>query len=146
VYVTASDSTPAIPELKRVVVVNGSEGDVSLGTSLPDALGIATSGVSNGGNPNGGNGPPTGSVDEQIQELLNQAVTHFQAADAALTAGDLGTYQSELAQAEKLVQQAQQLAAQTTSGSTGSTTSPTPTPTPSASASPPVTASPSASP
>src|SRR4029079_19096306 len=116
VYVTASDSTPAIPELKRVVVVNGSEGDVSLGTSLPDALGIATRGVSNGGrphdgtqraasggNPNGGSGAPTGSVDQQIQELLNQAVTHFQAADAALAAGDLGTYQSELAPAEKLL-------------------------------------------
>jgi uncharacterized protein len=145
VYVTASDSTPAIPELKRVVVVNGSEGDVSLGTSLPDALGIATSGVSGGGNPNGGNGGPTGSVDQQIQDLLNQAVTHFQAADAALTAGDLGTYQSELALAENLVQQAQQLAAQN-AGGTGSGSTTTPTPSPSATASPPVTASPSASP
>jgi len=147
VYVTASDSTPAIPELKRVVVVNGSEGDVSLGTSLPLALGIATSGVSNGGNPNGGNGGPTGTLDQQIQDLLNEALTHFQAADAALTAGDLGTYQSELAQAEKLVQQAQQLAAQNAGGSgSGSTTTPTPTAPPSTSAPPPVTASPSASP
>jgi uncharacterized membrane protein (UPF0182 family) len=145
VYVTASDSTPAIPELKRVVVVNGSGGDVSIGTSLPDALGIATSGVPSGPNGNGpgGNGqPPTGSVDQQIQQLLIEALSHFQAADAALKAGQLGTYQSELAQAQALVQQAQQLAASTSAGTgSGSTTSPTPPP--SVSASPSATASPS---
>jgi uncharacterized membrane protein (UPF0182 family) len=147
VYVTASDATPAIPELKRVIVVNGSEGDVSLGMSLPDALGIATSGVSTeGGNGPGGNGGPTGSVDQQIQNLLNQALTHFQAADTALTNGDLGTYQSELAQAQALVQQAQQLAASNTGGAGSGSTTTSPTPTPSATASPPITASPSASP
>ena len=108
VYVTASDATPAIPELKRVVVVNGSQGTVSLGTSLPEALGIATSGVSGGpnGGPNGNGGQPTGNVDQQIQDLLNSALVHFQKADAALKAGDLATYQSELEQAQALVQQA----------------------------------------
>jgi uncharacterized membrane protein (UPF0182 family) len=150
VYVTASDSTPAIPELKRVVVVNGSQGAVSLGTSLPEALGIATTGVSNGhGNGQGGNGgPPTGNVDQQIQQLLNDALSHFQKADAALKAGDLGTYQSELAAAEALVQQAQQLAASTNSGTgsgSGSTTT-SPTPTPSATGTPSATASPTATP
>src|SRR3954454_8823878 len=147
VYVTASDSSPAIPELKKVIVVNGSEGDVSLGTSLPDALGIATSGVSTGGGGNGqggnGNGP-TGSVDQQIQALLNEALLHFQRADAALTAGQLGTYQSELAEAQTLVQQAQTLAAQNAGGSgSGSTTT---SPSPTVAASPSATASPSASP
>jgi len=146
VYVTASDSSPAIPELKRVVVVNGSGGSVSIGTSLPDALGLATNGVSGGGKPNGGNGGPTGNVDQQIQDLLNQALTHFQRADAALRAGDLATYQSELAQAENLVQQAQQLAASSAGSGSGSTTSPTPTPAPSATATPSASASPSASP
>jgi uncharacterized membrane protein (UPF0182 family) len=150
VYVTASDSTPAIPELKRVVVVNGSQGAVSLGMSLPDALGIATSGVqgghNGGGNPNGNGGPPTGNVDQQIQDLLNSALSHFQRADAALKAGDLGTYQSELAQAEALVQQAQQLAASVNNGTGGGSTTTSPTPVPSASASPSVTASPTASP
>ena len=67
------------------------------------------------------------------QDLLNQALQHFAAADAALTAGDLGTYQSELDQAQALVQQANDLAAQQagTGGTSGS-----PTPSPSASASP----------
>src|SRR3954447_14947421 len=152
VYVTASDSSPAIPELKRVIVVNGSEGDVSLGTSLPEALGLATTGVSNGtgngpGNPNNG---PTGSVDQQIQDLLNQALVHFQRADAALTAGDLGIYQSELTQAQSLVQQAQQLAASNTGGSGAGSPTPSPSPSvsvsPTVSAPPTVTASPGASP
>ena len=67
------------------------------------------------------------------QDLLNQALQHFEAAQAALTAGNLGTYQSELDQAQALVQQANDLAAQQagTGGTPGS-----PTPSPSASASP----------
>ena len=109
VYVQASEGSE-IPELKRVIVVNGSNGDVSLGTSLPDALGLATNGVSGGNNPGGPTQPPAGNTDQQIQDLLNQALSHFQKADAALKLGDLATYQSELAQAQALVQQAQQLA------------------------------------
>jgi uncharacterized membrane protein (UPF0182 family) len=146
VYVTASDASPAIPELKKVVVVNGSEGTVSLGTSLPDALGLATTGVSGGnhGNGPGGNGgQPTGNVDQQIQTLLNEALSHFQAADVALKAGQLGTYQSELAQAQALVQQAQLLAASNAGGSGSNSTTTSPTPAPSASATPTATASPS---
>ena len=109
VYVQASEGSE-IPELKRVIVVNGSNGDVSLGTSLPDALGLATNGVSGGNNPGGPTQPPAGNTDQQIQDLLSQALSHFQKADAALKLGDLATYQSELAQAQALVQQAQQLA------------------------------------
>ena len=47
--------------------------------------------------------------DEQIQDLTAQAVQHF-GADAALRDGDLATYQSELQQAQALVEQANQLA------------------------------------
>jgi uncharacterized protein len=142
VYVQASEGS-LIPELKRVIVVNGSNGDVSLGTSLPDALGLATSGVSGGNGPGGNGQPPTGNTDQQIQDLLAQALSHFQKADAALKAGDLATYQSELAQAQALVQQAQQLAlaAQGSGGGGSGSVSPTP----SASATPPVTVTPSPS-
>ena len=59
-----------------------------------------------------GGGTPGGTVDQQIQDLLTQALQHFAAAQAALTAGNLGTYQSELKQAQALVQQANDLAAQ----------------------------------
>ena len=143
VYVEATQGSQ-IPELKRVILVNGTGSDVSIGTSLTSALAIATSGTvgPGGGGGNGGNGqPPSGTTDQQIQDLLDRALRHFQAADAALRTGDLATYQEELAKAQELVQQAQALAA----GSSGAGTPPTsPTPSPTASAS--VSSSPSASP
>jgi hypothetical protein len=130
VYVRSTQAN-SIPELKRVIVVNGNE--VGIGNSLSEALTASTSGQTGGGNGGGGGGTPTGTIDQQIQDLLNQALQHFAAAQAALTAGNLGTYQSELDQAQALVQQANDLAAQQagTGGTPGS-----PTPSPSASASP----------
>jgi uncharacterized membrane protein (UPF0182 family) len=132
VYVQASEGAQ-IPELKRVIVVNGSQGDVSIAENLPDALEQATSGV---GGTSGGTGGPTGSVDQQIQEALTQALQHFANAEAALKNGDLATYQSELKAAQDLVQQANALAAQQNTGGTGGAS-----PSPSVSA-PPSTVSP----
>jgi uncharacterized membrane protein (UPF0182 family) len=125
VYVRSQQAS-SIPELKRVIVVNGDK--VGIGTSLAEALAASTSGQTpgGGGGGGGGGGTPGGSIDQQITDLLTQALQHFQAADAALTAGDLGTYQSELAQAQALVQQANDLAAQQTG--TGAGSSPTPSP------------------
>ena len=145
VYVQASDGSSQIPELKRVIVVNGSNGDVSLGTSLPDALRASRrTAISGGRNPGGPPSRRPANTDQQIQDLLTQALSHFQKADAALKAGDLATYQSELAQAQALVQQAQQLAlAAQGTGSGGPP--PSTSPTPSASVSPPATVSPSPS-
>jgi uncharacterized membrane protein (UPF0182 family) len=124
VYVRSQQAS-SIPELKRVIVVNGDK--VGIGTSLAEALAASTSGQTpGGGGGGGGGGTPGGSIDQQITDLLTQALQHFQAADAALTAGDLGTYQSELAQAQALVQQANDLAAEQTG--TGASGSPTPSP------------------
>jgi hypothetical protein len=120
VYVRSTQES-SIPELKRVIVVNGDR--VGLGTSLSEALADSTTGQVDEGE---GETPPEGSIDEQITDLLAQALQHFAAADAALTAGDLGTYQSELAQAQALVQQANDLAAE--QAGTGGTASPTPSP------------------
>lgn len=134
VYVRAQQQS-SIPELKRVIVVNGST--VGIGTTLQDAIASAVQGETGGG---GGGAPPTGTIQQQIRDLLDQALQRFKAATAALKAGDLATYQSELEQAQALVQQANDLVAQLaaiTGG--GSTTTPTPTPTsptPSASPSP----------
>jgi hypothetical protein len=122
VYVRSTQQS-SIPELKRVVVVNG--GVVGVGTTLPDALDASTSGQPTGG----GGGQPGGNFQDQISQLLNEALQHFQAADAALAAGNLGTYQTELQQAEALVKQANDLASQLAAN-------PSATPTPSASASP----------
>jgi uncharacterized membrane protein (UPF0182 family) len=118
-YVRANQEA-AVPELKLVMVVNGAS--VSVGTSLPEAIQEAT-GATTGGEPPppGGGG---GTVDEQIQELLTQAVSHFAAADAALRDGDLATYQSELEQAQALVERANELVA-------GASGAPSPSPSPS---------------
>jgi hypothetical protein len=72
-------------------------------------------------------------VPEQIKALLADAVRHFQAADVALKAGDLGTYQQEIAAAQRDIEQAQALA-----NSDGSST-PTPTPSGSPTAAPSAT-------
>src|SRR5207249_11553948 len=104
VYIRSAQQN-ALPELKRVIVVNGET--VGVGATLSDALDAAT------GAQTGGGGPPApgGSADQQIQSLLQSALEHFQAADAALKQGDLATYQSELAKAQQLVKQANDIAA-----------------------------------
>jgi uncharacterized protein len=129
VYVQ-SDQENAIPELKRVVVVNGSEIGIgsSLRTALTDSLGEVVP-------PEGGGQPPQGSVEEQIQAFLDQATQHFAAADAALRAGDLAAYQREIAAAKAATEQAQRLIAgllgAQPSGSPSPSVSVSPSPSPS---------------
>lgn len=123
VYVR-SQQTSAIPELKRVIVVNGST--VGIGATLQDAIASSTSGQTQTG---GGGGPtPGGTTDEQVAALLDQAVQHFAAADTALRAGDLATYQQELAAAQALVQQANDLLVPQSGG--GASPSPSASPSP----------------
>jgi uncharacterized membrane protein (UPF0182 family) len=136
VYVRSAQ-TNAIPELKRVLVVNG--GTVGLGNNLKTALASSFTGqvVPPGG---GGGGPtPGGSIQQQIQTLLQSAQSHFAKADEALKTGDLATYQSEINAAEADVAKANALAAQLTGGTPGASPTPTPSqspasPTPSPSA------------
>jgi uncharacterized protein len=111
------------------VVVNGSAIGIgsSLAAALTDSLGEVVP-------PEDGGQPPQGSVEEQIQVFLDQAAQHFAAADAALRAGDLAKYQTEIKAAQAATAQAQQLIA-TLLGAQ-----------PSGSPSPSVTASPSPSP
>ncbi len=128
VYVRSNQES-SIPELKRVVVVNGNT--VGVGTSLSEALASSTSDQPPTGG-GGGNPTPGGTVDQQVSSLLDEALQHFTAADAALRAGDLATYQTELTTAQQLVQQANDLIAQQGGSGNGNGSSPTP----SASASP----------
>ena len=121
VYVrSASSQGTAIPELKRVIVVNGNQ--VGVGTTLTEALNASTNGqvtapagtgtgTGNTGTP--GQTPP-GPGPDQLSNLLNQALAHFTAADTALKNGDLATYQTELATAQQFVKQASDLVASTT--------------------------------
>jgi uncharacterized membrane protein (UPF0182 family) len=118
VFVIAASQNP-IPELKRVVVVHG--GNVSIANTLDGA--IAASFGQAPPPTGGGQPPPTGGG--QVGSLLQQALQHFQAADAALKAGDLATYQREIDLAQQLVQQANELAAQA-----GASPSPSPSASP----------------
>ena len=128
VYVQ-SQQPNAIPELKRVVVVNGSQ--IGLGTTLTEALEDSVVGEVAPPTPPDGEEPPQppeGSVEEQIQALLDEAAEHFAAADAALREGDLATYQTEIDAAQQATAQAQDLIA----GLLGvATTTPSPSPSPS---------------
>jgi uncharacterized protein len=128
IFVRSSQST-AVPELKRVIVANGSA--IGLGDTIQEALANSVSGQV----PDNGGGGGPGNVADQVANLLGQALQHFQAADTALKAGELGTYQSELATAQDLVQQANDLA---TKEAGKPTTGPSPSvgPTPSPSGSP----------
>ena len=105
VYVIA-DQESAIPELKTVVVVNGSDGSISFGDNFAEAVAAAVEGGElppDGGG--GGETPPT----EDIATLIEQALERFTAAEDALRAGDLATYQRELATAQALIQQVNEL-------------------------------------
>ena len=119
VYVRSAQAS-AVPELKKVVVVNG--GTVGVGDTLPIALQASLQGQGVTPPPGGNNGG--GSVDQQVASLLGQALQHFTAASAALSSGDLGLYQNELRQAQDLVNQANDLVAKANSqqGSSGSAT------------------------
>jgi uncharacterized membrane protein (UPF0182 family) len=114
VYVRASQQA-SLPELKFVLAVNGSEGEVVLGSTLEEALDAAIGADEEPGEEPAEPGEepeePTGPTEQQIEELLAEALQHFVAADEALRAGDLATYQDEIALAEDLVAQAEALAA-----------------------------------
>ncbi len=125
VYVRSAQAN-AIPELKRVLVVNGDE--IGIGTTLREALADSLPGEGVEPPPDGEEPPPTGDLEQQIRALLAEAAGHFEAADAALRAGDLATYQDEIEAAQEAVNQANALAAQLS----GAEPTVTPTPSPSA--------------
>jgi uncharacterized membrane protein (UPF0182 family) len=127
VYVRARQEN-AIPELKRVLVTNGAT--VGVGANLSEALAAAVLGVTP---PEDGEEPlPTGSVQEQIRQLLDEAQEHFALAQASLQAGDLGSYQDEIQLAEDLIAQAVALADQAAGETEGTSPSPSPSASPSA--------------
>ena len=126
VYVKSTQPN-AIPELKRVVVVNGAE--IGIGSTLREALADS---IGEAVPPEDGEEPPpVGTVEEQVQALLDEATVHFAAADEALRGGDLATYQAEIAAAEAATAEAQVLLAELLGLEPAPTASPTPEPSPS---------------
>lgn len=128
VYVRSQQQN-AIPELKFVIAVNG--GTVGIGPTLKQAL--TNSFVGQAPSPGLGPAPALGGTPSQkIAALIQEALAHFQKADAALKAGDLATYQKEIELARAAIGQANDLAAKQGSAppTLPSPTLPSPTPPP----------------
>ncbi len=126
----ASEQQGAIPQLKLVDVVNGSQ--VSLGTNLVQALSAALGQQQPGQTCPDGSPPPCAPTGQTAADLLAQAQHEFDLAQTALQAGDLAGYQQHINAAKALVAQAAQLLAAQTGGS-GPGSTPTPSPSPSGS-------------
>jgi uncharacterized membrane protein (UPF0182 family) len=133
-YLKSNTSSQSLPELKKVILVDAStSGSVAYQSSLDQALAqIVGEPVATGtsSQPTSGTSPPT-TTSPAVSDLLGQAIQHYNAAQDALKAGDLGTYQSQMNQVGQLLQQAQQAAQ-----GTGPAASPSPGATPRATPSP----------
>jgi uncharacterized membrane protein (UPF0182 family) len=122
IYLRANQAS-SLPELKKVILadsVNVVYAD-TLQQAIDQLVGTSTA------------PPPTTTTPTtftpaqvvQIADLVTQANTHYAAAYAALKAGDLTTFASEMAAVGKLLQQLQALTG-TTQPATGVSASPTP--------------------
>jgi uncharacterized membrane protein (UPF0182 family) len=136
----ASDSS--FPILRYVLVAFGN--DVGIGTTLGEALEQAGVGTDDSGEPtdepsptdptptDDPSGDPTGTVDQQIQQLLARAQDEFELADRALETRNLASYDEHIKKARALVTRALTLAAERDSGGGNSpapSASPSPSPT-----------------
>jgi uncharacterized membrane protein (UPF0182 family) len=120
----ASSSNP-LPQLTDVIGVLGQKVVIesTVSATLSSLLHTAVSGGT-------GTGPSvgTGTVPAAVQQYLNAAQTDYTNALAALEAGDLGTYQSDINAMQQQITDAQQaLAATTGAGATPTTTTTTTT-------------------
>ncbi|MGB5167591.1 MAG: UPF0182 family protein [Acidimicrobiia bacterium] len=118
IYISANDeaSSTGIPEFKRVVV--SFNGRIEMRNSLSEAL-TAVFGVSSGdgggsGEDGGTTEPPTGTVEEQVVELLARADQAFMDADAAMQNGDLVTWAQKIEEAQAAVEEATRILMETT--------------------------------
>jgi hypothetical protein len=118
-YLRSQQVETAIPELKRVIVVNGQ--DVAMDESLDLAMAQLFGETVPGEEPPDEPTPPTGDV----AELLDQARQHFAQAEELLRQGDLAGYQREIDAAQRAVQQALRLLG--AEGGAEATPSPSPT-------------------
>jgi uncharacterized protein len=114
-YLQSEQTTSAIPELKRVIVVHGDA--VTMAENLPTALANSFAAAPVPEEPTTPpeepveptptpTPPPTGDV----AALLAQAAQHFQAAEDLLRQGDLAGYQREIDAAQAAVEEAARLA------------------------------------
>ena len=96
----------ALPEFKKVIVVFGDR--IVMRDSLPEALAAVFGDappVDDGGTDTPTTPDDPGTLPDDVQVLLEEVDLAFQRADAALRNGDLATYQVEIQNAERLIEQ-----------------------------------------
>jgi uncharacterized membrane protein (UPF0182 family) len=123
-YLESEQAGQSIPEMKRVIVLNGENVvmEETLGEAIAGAVGVVPDTEEPVEEPEPGEEqPPT-----NVAGLLLDAQEHFDAAEAALAAGDLGTFQAETEAGAALVAQACEL----TPGCATTETTPSPEPSP----------------
>jgi len=111
IYIKASGSGGAesgIPQFKRVVV--SYNGQIEIADSLDEAFAkIFGEAAPDQPGDGGSTEPPSGTVDEQVAELLTRAEAAFLDADAALRRGDLVTYAEKVEEARTAIEEANRL-------------------------------------
>ena len=110
IYLEAARTGSALPELRRVVVVIGDR--IGFEPTFQEALDAALKGqgpsLEGGGTrPSRPEETPTEQPTGTQQELIQEALDHFDRADAALRDGDLATYQREEQAGRRAVEEAQ---------------------------------------
>jgi uncharacterized protein len=120
-YVAAE--TKPQPQLQYVVAVLGKNVAIepSLTAVLQDVLQTTVTTA-----PGGGGTPVTGTVPTAVSQDLQQAQTDFKNAQAALAAGNLGQYQSDIAAMQQAIAAAQSVLGTTTPTASTTTTTTTP--------------------
>ena len=124
-----ASSTNPLPQLTDVIGVLGAKVVVepSLSSTLSTLFGTTVSTPGTGPSTNVG----VGTVPTQVQSDLNAAQSYYEQALAALKAGDLGTYQSDIDSMDSEIQSAQnalKTAAGTTTSPIATTTTTTTSP------------------
>jgi uncharacterized membrane protein (UPF0182 family) len=130
-YVTSEQTR--LPEVKRVIVVFGGRAVMrttlqealtvmfgSAPTTLEEGFGGLPEGESGSGAGGGGGAGGSGTAKATAAELLTKAQAAFDAAEAALKEGDLGTYRSKTKEGVDLIGQAQAALAAAEASSSGS--------------------------
>jgi uncharacterized membrane protein (UPF0182 family) len=128
IYLQAT-SASGLPELKKVILADSANVayQPTLQQAIDQLVGTATA-------PTTTTPPPTTFTPAQVAkvaDLVTQANLHYAAAYAALKAGNLTTFATEMATVGQLLQQLQLI-----TGTAPTTTTPSPSPSPKASASP----------
>ena len=115
VYITASGqgADGGIPQFQRVIASYNNR--IEIADSLDQALTVLFGAPDGGTGTDGGEGdggeqpPPTGTIDEQVADLLLRAESAFEDAEAALARGDLVGWATKIEEARALVSQAADL-------------------------------------